>query len=498
MKLGFMIKTLAVLLSACLFFVVAGCSGNVDDSSTLNKENGTASFVTSANITAETQTSKMYSSNDTDSSWSEADAKAIISLNGNSINIVGSSARANDTTLTITSGGLYIISGTLDNGQIQISAPSTDTVRIVLNGVTITNKTSATIYSLQAKKLILTLADNTENTITDAENYIYSNTAVDEPDAAIFARDDLTINGTGSLTINGNFKNGIGTKDNLLIVSGTYNITAENDAMRGRDSVAVMDGTLTLHAGNDGIRSNNDGDKTKGWILLENGTFDITAGNDGIQAETTLTIANGSYRLITGGGSTSVKKSAKDSFMGLKSKTKINILDGEFNIDSADDTIHSNENVNISGGKLSLASGDDGIHTAADLTISNGEIIITTCYEGLEASTITISGGDITITSTDDGINLAGGNSDEEEGRFGHDQFKVDASKNLLISGGTVTIYAGRDAIDSNGTAEMTGGIVNLTAAMLGEGETIDTNGSWTQSGGELMESGGNGIRFPR
>lgn len=483
------IKKLLALLTSALLLFTAGCanqSGNGAPDSTASLSQADAS-------TPAAETEVTYSSDDTDTAWSEADATAVMTLKGSTADVSGSGAQVSGSTVTITSGGLYVLSGSLDDGQIIVAAPKTDTVRLILNGVSITSNTSAAIYASQADKLILTLAEGTANTIADAHSYTYADADAEEPDAAIFAKCDLTINGTGSLNVTGNFKNGIGTKDDLVIVSGTYDVTAANDALRGRDSVTVLDGDLTLAAGGDGIQSNNDEDSAKGFVFLENGTFDITAGSDGIQAETVLTIQGGQYAIIAGGGHASATTSASDSTKGMKAGGSITVLGGSFTIDSADDAVHSNEDIAIADGTFTLTSGDDGIHADSDMTVSGGVITITTCYEGMEASTMTISDGEITITSTDDGINLAGGNGDGETGRFGGDQFSADKSKWLLISGGTITINAGRDAIDSNGNATMTGGTVKLTAAMLGEGDTIDVNGTWSKTGGELTESGGMG-----
>lgn len=161
-----------------------------------------------------------------------------------------------------------------------------------------------------------------------------------------------------------------------------------------------------------------------------------------------------------------------------------------------DDAIHSNGDIAISVGVFTLSSGDDAIHADGDLTVTEGTIDVLTSYEGMEAATMTLAGGIVTIVASDDGINVAGGN-DGTDGQFGPDQFQADGNLWLLISGGTITVTAGSDAIDSNGHATMTGGVVSLTAATLGEGETIDVNGTWEQTGGELTESGGNSMGGP-
>lgn len=168
-----------------------------------------------------------------------------------------------------------------------------------MNGVSIACSDSAALYAKQAGKTILTLSDGTENTFTDGEAYTYASAAEDEPDAAVFCKDDLTINGGGTLIVNGRYRNGIASKDNLVVTGGDIRITAAHDALRGRDSLAVSSGTFTIDAGADGVKSNNDEDTEKGWISLDGGVFAITAGNDGIQAETVLQINGGDYTIHT-------------------------------------------------------------------------------------------------------------------------------------------------------------------------------------------------------
>lgn len=490
-------KYIAFLLVLVLgVFWLTSCAQTEDYAQ--NTDNTDQMQSTAANVSTQTSATAAaaahngYKEEDLDDGWREADATAVISLNGMNVSIEGSGAKAEGATVTITAGGLYVVSGTLSDGQIIVKAPSTDTVRIVLNGVDITSNTSAAIYASQCDKLIITLAEDTENIVTDAKNYIYADAAAKEPNAAIFAKDDLTINGSGTLTVHANFNNGIGTKDDLVLVNGTYAITAVNDAIRGRDSVTILDGTYEVAAGGDGFQSNNDEDAAKGWIDILGGTFTLVAGRDGVQAQTALYIENGTFIITTGGGYDAANINDAESYKGLKAGGDIAMLGGTFHMDCADDGIHSNANIRISGGTYIIASGDDGVHADADLVFSDGDLTVTNSYEGMEASTMTISGGTITIAATDDGINCAGGNDEGMGGQFGPDRFSTVSDHWLLISGGTITIVAGSDGIDVNGSGEMTGGDVDITAATLGEGETIDTDGTWAKTGGTLTETGGN------
>ena len=212
-----------------------------------------------------------------------AAAAATITLNGGSASVQGKGAAVQGTVITISDAGTYRITGTLDDGQIVIDAGKDDAVTLVLDNANISCSNSAGIYAKQAGTTTLLLQDGTQNSVSDAAQYAYPDGG-DEPDAAIFAKDDLTIAGSGTLTVTGSFNNAIGSKDNLLIESGTLIVTAANDGLRGRDSVTITDGNFTIDAQGDGIKSNNDEDAEKGWITLSGGVYQITAGNDGIQS----------------------------------------------------------------------------------------------------------------------------------------------------------------------------------------------------------------------
>ena len=282
------LKIAAVALSALLLVSsLAGCAqiGSANNSTVSSSPSATG------DATGGTQSlSSNVSGSDTDTSWSESDTKIV--LNGASISVSGAGATVNGSVVTITEAGTYVVSGTLTDGQIAVAAANTDKVHLVLNGADITNKTGAPIYASQCDKLIITLAEGTKNSLTDGgANFQYADTTEEEPNAALFCKDDLTINGNGSLTVNAGFKNGIGSKDDLLIVSGDITVTAANHGLRGNDSVTMLSGSLNITAANDGIQTNNTEDPSLGWILIENGTLTITAGNDGIQADTTVTLS---------------------------------------------------------------------------------------------------------------------------------------------------------------------------------------------------------------
>lgn len=518
-------KLLAAGCSVCLLAAsLTGCG---------TTGSGTSSSSSSASSSAEAAApiSVTYSTEDTDSSWNASSATAV-AFHDTSITVDGSGASAKDGTLTITAAGTYVLSGTLNAGQVVINAGKEDTVRLVLNGASLSSSAGSAIDAEQSKKVIVTLAEGTSNTVSDAASYSNTGSSSDGPNAAIFSKDDLTINGTGKLTVSGNYKNGITSKDSLVITGGKISVTAVNDAIRGKDSVAVRDGTFTLNAGGDGIQSNNDSDTSKGWISLDGGTYDITATHDGVQAETVLQVSGGTYSLVTGGGSANASTDGKGndrqgwgqrgpasdqsstsddtssgtasdetestSAKGLKAGTGVILTGGTFQIDSSDDSVHSNGSISVSGGTFSLSSGDDGMHADSSLNISDGTIAISKSYEGIEGATVIVSGGKIDLIASDDGLNAAGGNDQSSmNGRQGQNSFSSDSSSYLIqITGGTLYINASGDGIDSNGNLEIDGGTI------LVNGPTDDGNGALdygdnatcTITGGILVAAGSSGM----
>lgn len=473
-----------VTAAAVVSMALSGCAANSADN--------TADVAS----VSDAKTAYQLSAADVETGWNEETATKI-TLADSAITIDGAGATASGGTLTITQAGTYVVSGTLTDGQILVAATKSDEVHLVLRGVDITNVTGAPVYASQCDKLIVTLAEGTQNVLTDGgECFAYADITNEEPNAALFCKDDLTINGTGSLTVNAGFNNGIGTKDDLLIAGGSITVNATNHGLRGNDSITVTDGGITIAAGNDGMQTNNTEDASQGWILIEGGTLNITSAHDGIQADTLLSITGGTFQIEAGSNAPSADTTS-DSYKGIKSAGDLSISGGSFVIESEDDAVHANGNIVISGGSLTLSTGDDGVHADSDLTLtgSSTRIDVLTGYEGLEAKTMTIADGVISINVTDDGINVAGGNDAGGFGRFGRDNFSAASSDQWLkITGGTITIIAGSDGIDINGSGEMTGGDVNITAATLGEGETIDSDGVFTRAGGTLTESGGNAM----
>lgn len=479
---GFSVNTIFVLITVLALIILPACVGDEAQSTSAALSSGTSTVSVS------------YDSDDMDSG-SGGITTSYIELKGDSIALDGSGAIISGRKITITSGGTYSLSGTLYDGQIIVDTGDEETVRLILNGVDITCSNSAPVYVINAAKTVLTIADGTENYITDGDSYIFEDTASDEPNAAVFSHDDLTINGNGSLTIYAKYNNGIQSKDDLKIVSGNITVYSANDGIKGRDSVAIKGGEINVDAGADGIQSNNDEDSAEGYIVIEGGTINIIAGKDGIQAETSLIISGGSINISSGGGSAGNTLSA-DSAKGLKAGVDINMTGGIINIDSSDDSIHSNNSLTISGGDITLASGDDGIHSDSTLEINGGDINITKCYEGIESSAITINDGDIHLVASDDGINAVSGDGGSLMigGLPGQGNFNTTGNNSLHINGGYIVVDAMGDGFDINGSITMTGGFVIINGPTSNADGALDYYNSFTMSGGFLIAVGSSGM----
>ncbi|MGE0087162.1 MAG: carbohydrate-binding domain-containing protein [Desulfococcaceae bacterium] len=423
-----------------------------------------------------------------------------IVLNGNSISINGSGASAEGSTLIITSAGIYRISGSLTDGQIIVNTEDAKSVNLILNGVSIHNSKSAPVYIVNAEETNIVLADNTENYISDGAAYVFENAETDEPNAVVFSKDDLTISGSGSLTVDASYNDGIASKDDLVISEGTITVNSADDGIRGKNSLVIEDGIITVTAKGDGLKSDNDEDTAEGYISIENGEIQVTSGGDAITAQTNVTISDGELVLSSGGGS-SKTVSADASAKGIKAGVSVTIEDGVFAISSADDAIHSNGSITISSGVFSISSGDDGIHADSSIEINNGDIVIAKSYEGIESAVITVNGGDISIVSSDDGINVAGGNDGSgftmqsgQMGRPGQDTFVSSGNYWLYINGGRIVMNAAGDGMDSNGSIEMTAGVVIVNGPTDNGNGALDYLGTFKITGGFLVAAGSSGM----
>lgn len=527
-----------LVLAALVTSSIAGCGRESAEVSTETAEKSAIDGILDS--------SDMFTDRDKEIGYDEESAIKI-NMSDDESTADSDSVEIEDNTITITDEGTYILTGTLSDGQIVVDAENAK-VQLVFNNVDITCETSAAVYVKSAEKVFITTAASSENKVNTSGEFV----AVDDNniDAAIFSKSDLTLNGSGSLEVTCENGHGIVSKDDLVITSGEYVVTASNHALSGKDSVRIAGGTFELTAGKDGIHSENTDDEQKGFVYIEQGNFTIVSDGDGIDASYVVEIVDGSFDITAGGGYENGKpptdnkvtetpddmggqkpadKTLQDgggapsdmmppdgdnlqdkgqstenmtdegsaiSTKGIKSSGAMQILDGEHKINSADDAFHTNATFEMNGGSMEITTGDDGMHADDALVINDGIIDITTSYEGIEGLTIAVNGGNINIVSSDDGLNAAGGADSSGFGGEKTDMFASNDDVWIEINGGCVRINAGGDGVDSNGNLTVNAGEVYIDGPSDNGNSAIDygDNASAYINGGTVVAVGSSGM----
>lgn len=501
-------KIEAILLASALTVSMAGCSSS-DAAKTGKSKDTSGESVDSDMELSQSEVDTEFTDNDKDGTFS-AEETVIISLNGASAEAEGNGVNISGNTVTITKDGTYLVKGTLDEGKIRVEASDTDKIQLVLDGADIHCETSAAIYIKQADKVFLTLAEGSFNTLSGGETYVDSDE--NTVDGVVFSKDDLTINGSGSLTVDANYKHGIVSKDDLAVTGGKLVIDAVSHCMTGKDCVKILDGTFALTGQGKGIKSEN--------------TEETTLGN-------------------------------------------IYVAGGNFEIDTEDDAVHAGGSILVDGGTFTIHTGDDAFHADMDAVVNGGMLSVVSCYEGLEGHRVVINGGEISVTASDDGINAAspgttemqdgkdkttapseggllsegempsdrqlpadgkmqGGEAvpaDEElpskgqrpempseqfpegadmpeglkNGRGGEEDFAdrgmgggmtSDHETYIKITGGIIRLDSQADGIDSNGNLYLSGGEVYISGPVSGGDGALDYDGEAAVTGGILIAAG--------
>ena len=510
-------KFLSLLIIPALLF--SGCETTGQGSESENTPAGTEASSPAPDVNFAHTDEDMFTDRDGNTEYEEDESVSVL-LNGDSIQCSSSSVKIDGTTVTVLKEGTYVFSGALDDGMIIVNTAETAKPQLVFDGVNINSSSSAALYVLEADKVFITLAENSENTLSNGGEFI----AIDENniDAVVFSKQDITFNGNGNLTVTSPAGHGIVSKDDLVFTGGIYNITSASHGIDANDSVRVSDSSFTVDSGKDGIHAENNDDTTLGFVYISSGSFDIESEGDGISASSNMQIVSGNINSLTGGGSVNASRPSSDgwgepggrpdrpggrpggrsaetsseestSIKGLKSAGGMLIEGGTFKLNTADDSVHSNLSVTVNGGTFDISAGDDAFHADEALTVNTGTINITDSYEGLEALNVTVNGGDINVVASDDGINAAGGTDSSGMGgvRPGGDMFGGANSKgSIVISGGNIYINASGDGIDANGTLTITGGHVTLCGPTKGDTAVLDYDKTATISGGTFIGTG--------
>lgn len=498
-----------------------------------------------AGQTALVTPSDMFTDRDLEVGYDETTA-AVITLSGSTISCDSDAVTIDGSTVTITDEGTYILSGTLEDGMVLVDAEETDKIHLVLDNASIHCSDCAALYIRQADKVVATTAADSQNSLSGGETF----TQLDDNniDGVIFSKADLTLNGLGTLTVDSPAGHGVVTKDDLVVTSGTYVITATGQGLSGKDSVRIADGTFTLTTGKDAIQSDNTEDTDKGFVYLAGGSFTITAEGDGLSASSWMQVDDATCTITTGGGSANGETRTSDAApggMGGGKGGRMPLADGSAPTDgstqpperpsgempqdgmqppadlpqaaaptdtaaasdtaadtaaTADSTasteadttdtvstkgLKAGTSLTILGGSFTMDCADDAFHTNGNLTVSGGTASIQTGDDAFHAdNALTISDGDIDISTSYEGL----------EGLT------------VTVSGGDINVVASDDGINAAGGADQSGlggngqdqfaaesGVFitisggNLTLNAGGDG--LDTNGDLTVSGGTVYVS---------
>lgn len=551
-------KRLCALLGSAviLSMTVTACSGTAADSTDTTESQQNVS-------TGDTLSyDDMFTDRDLDVGCEESDSVKI-SLSDDSTTVSSGSSDNSSTddtvdgvtvdgnVITITSGGTYIISGTLSEGQLVVDADD-EKVQLVLDNADITCATSAAIYVKSAGKTFITLAEDSENILMNTAEF----EAIDDNniDAVIFSKDDLTLNGSGTLTINSENGHGIVSKDDLKITGGTYNITAASHALSGKDSVRIAGGTFNLVSGKDGIHSENVDDSSKGYVYIAGGEFTIDSTGDGIDASNIVQIDDGTFDITARGGAENSTKTHEDNMMGgpgggngpqmgeapsgeapdgnapsgeapsgeaasgeapdgnapsekpsgeapqggsgnnssdnSNSDRKTPPEKPDSNTDQAASTkgIKADGRLYINGGTFTINSADDSVHSNSAVTINDGTYTLTTGDDGVHSGeALEINGGTITISESYEG--LEGLTVTINDG----DIDITSSDDGINAAGGTEEMGfggMGNDSTEDTSTDEMWMEINGGYIHVLAGGDGIDSNGDITVNGGEVYIDG--------
>lgn len=508
-------KKKLVLLVALLLTLSAGfgCGslsrGSTSDSGQKteeNPENTADAEEESQPVSVEEQNDEdMFTDRDYEEDYQEEDCVSV-TLSGTSASSSSDSVEISDGTITITEEGTYRISGTLSDGMIIVNATDTAKVWLIFDGVEINSETSAPLYVLEGDKVFLTLAEDSENTLSNSGTY----TAIDDSniDSVIYSKQDLTLNGTGSLTISSPGGHGIVSNDDLAITGGTCNITAASHGLKANDSIRITgDSQLTVTAGKDGIHAENDEDTSLGFVYISDGTIAVEAEGDGISAGSYMQISAGTFQIQAGGGSENGTKESSDSWGDFRgdggpggSSPAENGQGGGGQTpgrtggrgesgDASPSEIVSPAQISVSAENLSTESSSEAGDSSTDASQSTEED--STSMKGIKAAgDLLISGGSFTIDSADDSIH-SNSSVTIKDGVFeiasGDDAAHAD--ENLTVVAGTMNIsesYEGLEALH----LEIQDGDITLTASDDGLNAAGGTDSSGIQGGRDGMFGG--------
>lgn len=440
---------------------------------------GTTAGWTSQVLTDEIAEATHYDADDTD--YAEEDLTEV-SLEGTGASATGADAdtvavseQDGEPVLTISGSGTYRLSGAFD-GTVVVASGEEDAVQVILDGADIASSNGPALRIDSADEVTVLLAEGSENTLTDA--VAYADTSTEAADAALYSKADLTIAGSGSLAVEGQYLDAIHSTDGLVIDGAAITVQAADDGIVGKDYVALLSGTVQVTAAQDGVKSSHDEDLERGWLSVYGGDLRVAAGDDGVKAETTLAIS---------GGTVTVTESTE----GLEAYA-LEVTGGTTTVNASDDGVNASggaaaaeggQSITVTGGSLTITAEGDGLDSNGDAAISGGTVVVNG-PEGDGNGAIDVAGS-FTVTG---GALAAAGSAGMAQGLGGDSTqggLQVDLPE--TVEAGTTLLVA-----DADGTVVATFTAAKRAASLVLSVEGIEDGAEYTvySAAGGLGEAG--------
>lgn len=418
--------------------------------------------------------------------WSKSNT-TIITMNEISISHDGdenSGVQIDGNHITITKGGDFAVTGACANGSITVDCADTDTVRLILDNCSLTNQEGSVLDIKKAAKVIVTSPFETTNSLVDG--YEYTDGSADN--AAISSDANLSFNGSGELTIGGNYQDAVVCNSDLKFASGTYYISGKNNAVVASKGISLKTGAFYVSAGEAGFKATST-DDGEGYIGIETGSYVVSSLGNAFDAAGSMYYLNGSLAITT-----TMDNSLADggSAKGIKAGQNVEMYGGSAQIQTADDAVYAMSNVKIATGCLNVTSGDDGIVAGDSIEIAGGSVVLSQCVEGFESNNVKLTGGFVDINSTNDGINICGGNDGSAaEERDGKNDIERSGEGELSIDQTCINIKSDADAIDVVGSINVLSGAVNVRGGQAEGNSSVDCSKDYVIKSGNVNAAGG-------
>lgn len=383
--------------------------------------------------------------------------------------------------ITISKAGDFAINGVCEDGSITVDCDQPGIVRIIMDNCSMTNQSGSALHIEKAEKVVVTASFETSNLLADG-------TATDDKaGAAVYSKENLTFNGSGTMTIYGNRKDAVVCDKNLKFTSGTYNINGKDNGVVASQGITLKNGCYNLQSNGAGFKTTSTND-AEGYIGIETGSYSITSGGNALEAKGSIYYLNGSLALTTGAGAT-----LSDGIVakGLKAGGNFEMYGGSAQIQSVDDAVYANGSVKIATGCLNASAGDDGIVAGENIEILGGSIVLSQCVEGFESNGVSLTGGFIDINATSDGINVCGGNDGSaKEERVGINDFERSGEGEVTISQTCINIKSDADAIDVVGSLTVESGAAYIRGGQAEGNNSIDCSKDYIITSGNVNAAG--------